>query len=183
MTLKTNPKSNHDHSSTHGARVLDCGGYDAAFSQSTPCLRTWTVALKTDQTQSTQKSRLQAKIKPKSNRFKPKKWQRHRHHVGSYPPFPPHASRHTPSAYHCRLLPAIASLPATENSGFFPLQKPSNHWANPQKTPKKTIKKSCKYVRPTIHVSINPLIHPMLDAPRLSTLNSPNSQPFTLPPD
>jgi len=64
MTLKTNPKSNHDHSSTHGARVLDCGGYDAAFSQSTPCLRTWTVALKTDQTQSTQKSRLQAKIKP-----------------------------------------------------------------------------------------------------------------------
>jgi len=121
--------------------------------------------------------------RPKSNRFKPKKWQRHRHHVGSYPPFPPHASRHTPSAYHCRLLPAIASLPATENSGFFPLQKPSNHWANPQKTPKKNIKKSCKYVRPTIHVSINPLIHPMLDAPRLSTLNSPNSQPFTLPPD
>jgi len=37
---------------------------------------------------------------------------------------PPHASRHTPSAYHCRPLPAIASLPAKKTTSPQTPQKP-----------------------------------------------------------
>jgi hypothetical protein len=64
----------------------------------------------------------QAKIKPKSGRIKPKKHLK------------PCASSHTPSAPHCRPLPAIASLPAKKTFQAQAPPKPPNYWANPQKT-------------------------------------------------
>jgi len=71
------------------------------------------------QTVSGQKSKPQAKIKPKSNRIKPKNDL--------------NSPRPTPRAF-CLLLPAIASLPAKTFQAFFPAKNP------------KIIGKSCKNV-------------------------------------
>jgi hypothetical protein len=51
------------------------------------------------------------------------------------------ASRLVPFPPHCHSLPAIASLPARRNITPLIRQKPSNYWANPQKTPSKSPQK------------------------------------------